>query len=384
MKRIIKPVCIIAALLALAALIALAGCSKPGVPAASEAPEPTEQAAVSTPEPTEQTAVSTPEPTEQAEPTQAPKEDPVVFTNALFENAVRQELGVYGDTPLYPSRLAKVTKLELSHKMLSEINDIAWFTGLERLELSGNPDVTNIEYLSRLENLRYLDLCSTGVSDLSAIAELKDLRVLRIVGTPVKDLGPLAGLTSLLELDIDGYDFDPLDIAPLAGLVNLEKLEVSTDDLAPLAGLTELKSLTICGKYSDLNALTDLMKLEVLHIMGDSRPLDITGLSSLVNLRQLMIQIADVGSLEPLSGMKSLFLLSLNYVVTDGIGPLSELTGCTDMFLTNCGITDLTPLYTLTGLKELELSYNPLTYDQIAELRKHLPFCSISFVRSDG
>ena len=117
----------------------------------------------------------------------------------------------------------------------------------------------------------------------------------------------------------------------------------------------------------------------MLQITGDSRRLDISGLAGLTGLRQLMIQMADVGSLEPLTGMKSLFLLSLNGVKNDGIEPLAELTGCTDMFLTNCGIIDLTPLYSLDGLKELDISFNLLTNGQVRELRKRLPRCIIYF-----
>lgn len=384
MKRMLKILIIAAVLMT---LMIIAGCGRGGagdnaVSSAQPTALATEQTAYNSPGASE--AAASEAPSETAEPTQAPDEKPVVFTNALFENAVRQELGVYGETPLYPSRLARVESLDLSGKMLSEINDIAWFTGLRGLDLSGNPDVTYIEYVGRLENLRNLNLNATGVSDLGALANLKELRVLKLVGIPAKELGPLAGLPELEELVFDAYDSEALDISPLSGLVNLKKLEVTTDDLTPLAGLNELITLNVCGGFGDLDALSGLTKLEVLHVRGDYGPLDISGLAPLTELRQLMIQLADVGSLEPLAGMSSLFLLSLNKVNIDGIAPLAKLKGCTDMFLTNCGIDDVTPLYSLTGLKELELSYNPLTYDQIAELRKHLPNCSISFVRSDG
>ena len=210
MKRMIKILIIAAVLLT---LIVLSGCSRPepgdhADPSEQPTAMTTGQTAESTPEETE---ISPPESTGQAEntpePTQAAEEKPVTFTNALFENAVRQELRVYGDTPLYPSRLAQVKELDLSQKMLSEINDIAWFTGLEKLVLTGNPDVTYIEYVGRLENLTYLDLGSTGVTDLGALASLKKLRTLRLYSVPVTDLAPLAELTSLETLELDWHEF---------------------------------------------------------------------------------------------------------------------------------------------------------------------------------
>ena len=340
MKRMIKILIIAAVLLA---LIILSGC---GRGRSGEYADPTAPPAV-TAIATEQ-AANTPEATEQAEATPevtpAPDEKPVVFTNALMENAVRMQLGVYGDTPLYPSRLAQVESLDLSGKMLSEINDIAWFKGLNSLDLSGNPDVTYIGYVGTLENLRNLNLNSTGVSDLSALANLKELRVLKLCGVPATDLGPLAGLTFLETLELDPYGSAALDISALAGLKNLSTLTVSTDDLRPLAGLGELTTLYVNGGFSELIPLARLKKLEVLHVRGTYGKLDITGLSGLTQLRELVLQCADIGSLEPLSGLHSLFLLSLNLVEIDGLEPLAELTGCTDMFLRSCGITDRSAL----------------------------------------
>ena len=60
------------------------------------------------------------------------------------------------------------------------------------------------------------------------------------------DLSPLAGLTNLETLDIAFNDIT--DLSPLAGLSNLTELFVGFNaitDLSPLAGLTTLETLDI-------------------------------------------------------------------------------------------------------------------------------------------
>jgi Leucine-rich repeat (LRR) protein len=49
------------------------------------------------------------------------------------------------------------------------------------------------------------------------------------------------------------------------------------------------------------------------------------------------------------------------------------------MYLVSNRIVDLTPLKNLVNLKELNLSVNPISQQQIDELKKALPNCHISF-----
>ena len=168
-----------------------------------------------------------------------------------------------------------------------------------------------------LVNLWRLEL-NEAVMDLAPLAGLINLGELSLVGNGVADLSPLANLAQLEYLSLD--DNAIADLAPLAGLTRLLILSLprnQIEDLAPLAGLTDLLSLDLTGNaISDLSSLAGLGNLFVL-FLGDN-------------------QIADVSSL---AGLDNLFLLGL----------------------AGNAIEDISPLLALSQLRQLDLRGNPLS-----------------------
>ena|GEM_PF-3623500 len=108
----------------------------------------------------------------------------------------------------------------------------------------------------------YLDL---AIPDLSAIpAEIADLSALTDVRLRVFDQDEKryrrASVTSL---------------TPLAGMVNLQRLDCSSrsvSDLSPLSGLFDLQTLDCSStSVSDLSPLSGLFDLQTLHCSSKSR-----------------------------------------------------------------------------------------------------------------
>ena len=84
------------------------------------------------------------------------------------------------------------------------------------------------------------------LNDLKPLAGLSDLEFLEVNGSQVHDLAPLAGLSKLRWLHLDSTQVH--DLGPLADLSNLEYLRVGgtqVSDLKPLAGLSRLEWLDI-------------------------------------------------------------------------------------------------------------------------------------------
>jgi internalin A len=71
--------------------------------------------------------------------------------------------------------------------------------------------------------------------------------------------------------------------------------------------------------------------------------------------------------------------LLLNDFENKDISQLRNFISVSRMYLDSNRIVDLTPLKNLVNLKELNLSVNPISQQQIDELKKALPNCHISF-----
>jgi len=169
--------------------------------------------------------------------------------------------------------------------------------GLDTLLLTG-PEFDALERfpdeIATLERVTFVDACDTQVADLSALTDMVWLGGLVLDGAPVRDLEPirgltalevlslqqgaatdisaLAGMTGLLELDLSGLPIDDSAGSVLAGLHQLQLLEIDRTgitDLAPLAGLSQLMGLRIghC-QVTDLSPLAALPRLYRLELPG--------------------------------------------------------------------------------------------------------------------
>lgn len=88
---------------------------------------------------------------------------------------------------------------------------------------------------------------------------------------------------------------------------------------------------------------------------------DLTGLEELYNLQDLTIEegnLQDITQLEPLVHMVSLTITS-NASLTD-ISPLKSMSRLRDLNLSYCGVSDLSPLATCTELQSLNICGNPI------------------------
>ncbi len=86
--------------------------------------------------------------------------------------------------------------------------------------------ILDIHYFSDVVGV---DLVDTQVSDLKPIAGLRNLETLQISDTQVSDVSPLAGLTNLKWLLLDGTQVS--DVTPLATLKNLQWLLLSNQQV---------------------------------------------------------------------------------------------------------------------------------------------------------
>ena len=177
------------------------------------------------------------------------------------------------------------------------------------------------------------------------------------------DIEPLHYMVNLRELTLPA-DSEISDLAPLAGLIQLEQLKFyeprsgiyysNITDLSPLAGLTNLVNLQLVCGAEDLSPLGNLTNLTHLYLRVPQTVEDISFLYSLTNLRSLQLQ--DVSS-------------SGSHMALEDLSPLSGLTQLQQLTLDVNGISDFDWAQDLTELQELTCWGNEATYTDLDGLK---------------
>ncbi len=178
---------------------------------------------------------------------------------------------------------------------------------LQEINLNEYPEINDLSPLSKLSNLRKIDLSNTNVKDLSPLRNLTKLESLICSGSKVESLFHLRYLTNLKVLNLNHtmvYTLDELD--HFDKLEQLYLIDTKIDSLDPIAALKNLQDLRFSNtNISDLDALSNLSGLEVLHINATNVN-SIAPLKNLENLRILVMDDTKVDQLEPLSNHKNL------------------------------------------------------------------------------
>ena len=102
-------------------------------------------------------------------------------------------------------------------------------------------ELTNIQDLAALPNLRNLSFESTPITNISSISNKKKLRDVTISKTKVTDISPLATCTALSILNISYTNIT--NIEALAQLEDLRKLDVSYTPISSSAQITKIQGL---------------------------------------------------------------------------------------------------------------------------------------------
>ena len=157
-----------------------------------------------------------------------------------------------------------------------------------------------------------------------------------------------------------------LDLSPLSGLQNLQKLYCSTtrvSDLSPLSGLLNLKELNCdTTQVSDLSPLSRLQNLQKLYC-SITKVSDLNPLSGLLNLKELNCDTTNVNDLSPLRGLQNLQLLSCS---STQVHDLSPLRGLQNLQLLSCASTQVSDLSPLRGLQRLKVLW--CSFTQVSDL----------------
>jgi hypothetical protein len=191
---------------------------------------------------------------------------------------------------------------------------------------------------------------------------------LTLPGYEISSLKDLAGLTNLKSLFVNSSRIK--DFSLLDGLPNFTDLDLGPSLLLPKSKQDLNKSLC---------AAPLVLYRPPTRVEGSEMEIeDLIPLCGLKNLRALNISsLHKVKDLSPLSGMRKLKSLRLSGYSLADYSPLYGLKNLEDLFLPFCQLSDPVHLTKLTNLKKLTLPRSIFTNQQIKQISKSLPSCSL-------
>ncbi|SFE59213.1 leucine-rich repeat domain-containing protein [Thermoflexibacter ruber] len=214
-------------------------------------------------------------------------------------------------------------------------------TALERIDLSTNKQINDIEPLNRLTNLKEVNLSNTSVSNLLPLRNLSNLEILNCSNTQANSLEALKYSLNVREIYCNNSQIS--DLEPLRSLQKIEKLYISNtpvSDLSPISGIASLRELRCENtRIKDLSPLANLQNLVFLDI-SNTPVADLSALATLSQLERLDFSNTQVSRLNGLQSLKKLkFITFNNNSRINDLSPLSSLTSLEKIYCDKTGIT---------------------------------------------
>ncbi|MBV8878654.1 MAG: protein kinase [Planctomycetaceae bacterium] len=221
----------------------------------------------------------------------------------------------------------RVVRLRLSHPALKDITPLRALADLRELELARS-DVADLAPLKD-SKLALLVLENVKVTDLGPLRTMKELGIVSLTGLPLKDLSPLEGL-DLARLTVKNCavtDLSPLKRVRLRELNCDFDAKRDTELLKSMPALEQINGVPVEEFWRRLRA-TEPAAAEPVAAPGPADPLS----AALAKLKQLN---PDWGGRE-------------THTMQDG--------AVTELVIVALGMTDLSPLASLTSLQRLDVS----------------------------
>lgn len=296
----------------------------------------------------------------------------IEFNDSVIEQIVRDVL-LKPEGGFTMEELSSIIKIP-SDTTISDYQALSPYESIESL--------SGLQYCSNLERLNlYQNGFRSPISDINPISNIKSLKYLNLANNQVHNISGLANLTNLEYLHL-GWNIGISDITPLTKLHKLKTLNLTytygIKDLTPLTSLSQLDSLlmTTARYVEDATPISELTNLKKLSFTSNDIISDFSFLENLTELRDLSLYSNDsISDISFLSGMTKLTKLNISRNKVTDISVLENLTDLEYLELNDLKISDFSVLINLIKLKEVWLHDNVIDENiiSIQELKQALP-----------
>lgn len=251
--------------------------------------------------------------------------------------------------------------------------NLARIINQDSLSIHNRKDLADLNPVSMLRNLRYLDCSHSNISDLSPLEDLENILYLNLNHTPVRDLSRISGMKKLKYLDIGNSQVR--DIYPIKDLRGLSVfIAENTAVLEPLIMEFAFKNpeTQVIYRTESLsvwwNDLDETWKKILRTITGDTssgKP-DTWQLHRIGRLENLLIDSAMISDLEPLRVMDYLGTLEVRRTSLFDIRAIESLASLKHLAISMAPLVDFSSVGKCFELEELDLSNTG--FDDLSEI----------------
>lgn len=283
------------------------------------------------------------------------------MTEQLHQIINMQELDLSGKSyiqSLMPvSRLTNLRSLNIANTEIGFLQPIQGLANLESLNIS-HTYISDLKPLQEMSNLKYLNIMNTPVNDLSALVNDKSIEVIYADSTTIGKSQVIAlkesqrQVTVVYQTEALKAWWESLDAIWQAIFRNAIGTQSEMPNALELQQIADLKVLEISPEFPivSIEPLTNLMWLERLTINNQGVS-DLTPLTNKEYLLELNAQNNPISSLKPIEESVLLELFNIENTQVSDLGPLSKMN---NLITLNASGTPVKSLKPLTNLQKLE------------------------------
>lgn len=232
----------------------------------------------------------------------------IVGNDTMSMDRIGELYGHQPDTVIYIDGVVSRLVEDTVKTSLSPVYDaLQQISKITEINVSGDENITTLEPLSELSELRSLNCSGTKVSDINPIRNLNKIKELDISNTEITDISNLKYANVVQDFKADNNKISDISVvAFFKDLNNLSLANTNVNDISSISACTNLTILNLSGsQVSDLSPLNNLLKLYDLDI-SNTPVNNISAIQSLVNLHFLNIDGTEVTDLSPLKSLDRL------------------------------------------------------------------------------
>ena len=227
-----------------------------------------------------------------------------------------------------------LSKLTISSAKITDVSALKDIPYLKELDLSSN-QIADVTPLGQIKTLQRLTLAGNYIRDMSPLYSLKNLTELNLSGNSI--IGVTSDITKLTNLKSLNLSRNRItDNSVFSGMPQLNILNLTSNRIMvakPLTGMDQLYEYSLeSNSLTTIGDLGDLPVLEKLSVASNCLT-DINFASKYPWLLELTISLNNISSLEPLKNNTELQVLKMQYTDIKDVSILEKLPQFNSIFL---------------------------------------------------
>ena len=306
-----------------------------------------------------------------------PSKEDLHEVTSILELDISENENVTSLDPLF--RLKNIKKLNAHHTNITSIEALYELRELDYLDISNN-DISNISAIENLSGISYIDISNTQVSNIEVFENIHNLKYININSTPVKSIKPIFNSNSIRKIKANNTNVEQIEFETFL-LKNPKCMVIyqSEDLLNWWNGLDEswikvFSNIMNWKKTPNDIELHQLVKSPTLTIKNNREIDDLTPIMAFTLMKELHITGTQISNIDSLADLKHLKSIDLSDNPMENMDALSNSDQLISVNISNTPISNLDWITNMAHLEYLDISGT--------QIKKTKPLESLSMLKT--